>query len=108
MTQVHLTIDRDADAAYIRLSSEPVARTVEINDSVLVDVDSMGVVVGIEVLDLDADIPFGELKKRCHMRSEVIEAVRSVQPSISGFVRLYVGSDSATNVQSEQRHLTDA
>ena len=38
------------EAGYVYLSHEPVARTVEINDGLLVDVDADGKVIGIEVI----------------------------------------------------------
>lgn len=108
MAQIKLTVDHEAEAAYIRLSAAPVARTVEINDSILVDLDDMGVAVGIEILSLDADIPFTEITKQCHMHSDVIDSVRTIQPSISGFVRLSRGSDAATTQNDRRQHLADA
>lgn len=40
-----------ADAVYVNVSSEKVARTVKTNERFLVDVDKKGNVVGIEILD---------------------------------------------------------
>ena len=43
--------DGDADALYYRLTSQPVTRTIDIGDRVMVDVDAEGRAVGIEVLN---------------------------------------------------------
>ena len=94
MNQVQIRVDRDADAAYIRLSNERVARTIEVNEDVLVDLDANGIAVGVEMLSLDAQIPFTKLKKHVHLHSEVIDHVRRIRPSINDFFRLQVGWDS--------------
>lgn len=43
--------DGNANALYYRLTREPVARTIDIDGRVMVDVDASGKVIGIEVLD---------------------------------------------------------
>ena len=43
--------DGEAGALYYRLTHEPVARTVDIDGRVMVDVDASGKAVGIAVLD---------------------------------------------------------
>lgn len=45
----YITTDRNVSASYIALSDAPVAETREAHDSVLIDVDASGEVVGIEV-----------------------------------------------------------
>ena len=49
-----ITVDPAVGACHISLSDRPVASTEEFSDDVLVDLDEFGVVIGIEVLDLDA------------------------------------------------------
>jgi len=49
---VSVKLDRDAGAAYLRLNTNSVARTVEFSEDIYVDLDAMGVVVGVELLDL--------------------------------------------------------
>lgn len=83
---ISIVIDREADAAYIRLSPEPVARTISLTPDVNVDVDKLGVVVGIEVLTLTAQIPYDELIANHHVRSEVVDTLRRIRPSVSTFV----------------------
>ncbi|MEM6427678.1 MAG: DUF2283 domain-containing protein [Deinococcota bacterium] len=46
-----LKLDTAADALYIRLSDTQVSETLELGPSMYVDVDELGHVVGIEVLN---------------------------------------------------------
>jgi uncharacterized protein YuzE len=89
MFNVQLAVDIDAEAAYITLSDKNVAKTVEHSDCVLVDLDDMRVAVGVELLDLDATIPFDELTKKYHVKSDVIETLRLIQPTINKFMLNY-------------------
>lgn len=50
MTNPTLAYDRDANALYIRFSTNSIADTVELSDSVYVDVDANGEPVGFEIL----------------------------------------------------------
>ena len=77
MANIDITIDLQADAAYIELSSEDVATTVALTKDVNIDLDEQRCVVGIEVLSLAADIPFSDLLVKYHVRSEVVEALMS-------------------------------
>ncbi|MCW2738858.1 DUF2283 domain-containing protein [Nocardioides sp.] len=100
MSSIGVEIDHDADAAYIRLSAEPVVRSVAVGEEVVVDLDAMSVVVGIEMLSLDADIPYSVLVKDYHVRSEVTALLRRLRPSISGYLSLQSmgeGSMTASN-----------
>lgn len=51
-----------------------------------VDTDKLGVVVGIEVLTLTAEIPYDALIANHHVRSEVVDALRRIRPRLSTFV----------------------
>ena len=51
MTSPTLTYDRDANALYIRFSTNAIEETVELSESVYVDVDRDGEPVGFEILD---------------------------------------------------------
>lgn len=84
--KIVLTIDSELRVAYIQLQEASVARTVELTDDILVDLDEMNLVVGIEVLDLNADIPMRRLAEECHVHSDVIAALKQIRPSISGFI----------------------
>lgn len=50
MTSPVLTYDRDANALYIRFSTNRIEETVILSDSVYVDVDRDGEPVGFEIL----------------------------------------------------------
>ena len=56
-----LSVDFEAQAAYLQLSSGQVAQTTEVGP-VNVDVDDLGVVVGVEILNLNAVIPMDTLR----------------------------------------------
>lgn len=77
-----IEIDVTVNAAYVRLSDEPVTRTVSVTDDVLLDLDNMGVAVGVEVLDIGADIPFARLVSEFHVHSEVVQWLQDVRPTI--------------------------
>lgn len=68
---ISMTKDVDANAGYIYFSHKTVATTETLTDSVLVDLDEFGIVVGIEVLNLSAEIPLEELERKYHLHSNV-------------------------------------
>lgn len=67
---VSVKLDSDAGAAYLRLGTSSVSRTVEFSEDIFVDLDAMGVVVGVELLDLTNSIPMDELASKFHIHSE--------------------------------------
>lgn len=81
-----LMIDSDANAAYLRLHDGEVQRTCEVAPGVLVDLDSMNVVLGIEVLTLDTHIPYTELVQRYHVRSDEVRVLDLIRPSVTSFI----------------------
>ena len=93
---VTIELDQHVDAAYIRLSTQPVATTRELTGAVLVDLDAMGVVVGVEVLSLDADIPFDRLVTDCHVYSDVVDLLRTIRPTVRNFV-ISSGSEASSS-----------
>lgn len=50
MTSLTLTYDREANALYIRFSDHEIAETVELSDTVYVDMDSYREPIGFEIL----------------------------------------------------------
>ena len=50
--------DSEANCLYVSLAKGDVARTIELSDMVYVDVDTRGVILGIEFVDADEFIPF--------------------------------------------------
>lgn len=55
MTNWTLTYDPKAKAVYIQLRDDLVAMTREINDSVMIDLDADGNLVGVEVLNVETE-----------------------------------------------------
>jgi uncharacterized protein YuzE len=51
------TYDAEARSAYLRLSDDAVAETVDLMSGVYVDVDDAGSVVGIELVGCPAEVP---------------------------------------------------
>ena len=64
---MHSSYDATAGAAYITVSSNDVARTVEVTPTVLVDLDALGVVVGVELLRPQEAVPVETITQQCHV-----------------------------------------
>ena len=58
-----ITYDKIADALYVYLSKKKVSRTIPVNSSVMVDLDSKGSLVGIEILNVSFQISPKELQR---------------------------------------------
>jgi hypothetical protein len=56
-----LTIDLAADCAYFQFSQNPIATTSPLTDLLNVDLDSSGHLVGLELLAIEAEVPFDAL-----------------------------------------------
>lgn len=61
----------------------------------IVDLDKFAMVVGIELLRVDAEIPFQKLLDEYHIHSAVIEKVRALRPSLG--VQLQSASEGQSN-----------
>lgn len=57
------TYDKEADAMNIRVKSGKVHKTLEISDSILVDVDKKGRALGIEILFVSSQMPRKNITK---------------------------------------------
>jgi len=96
---VELHIDQNVGAAYIQINDNPVARTVEVSEDVLVDLDAMDMVVGVEILSLTAEIPIGQLVRDHHIQSDAVSQLQKVRPSVASFFAAFTSSGgSAANV----------
>jgi len=51
-------LDRDVNALYIKLGTGTVSRTIELTDSIYVDMDAADAPIGLEFTDADEFIPF--------------------------------------------------
>ncbi|HVE96627.1 MAG TPA: DUF2283 domain-containing protein [Pseudonocardiaceae bacterium] len=78
---VSVKLDRDAGAAYLRLSTNGVARTVAFSEDIYVDLDALGVVVGVELLDLMTPIPMDALASKHPIHSD---SIRILTAAIEG------------------------
>jgi len=56
MTSPILSYDPEANALYLQFSENEVEQTIELSESVYVDLDADGMPVGLEVLDASSDI----------------------------------------------------
>jgi uncharacterized protein YuzE len=76
-----VTIDDDAQAAYILIHDATVAHTRPFDDdeSVILDIDADGTLIGIEVLGLNTPIPIDELALTYRLPEPLTEALRSIQ-----------------------------
>lgn len=101
-----LSINRDTDVAYIRMTPNEVVETFEATDDVLVDVDEHDVVVGIEMLRLDARIPFTDLTKKFHVHSDDLALLEGLLPSIQ--VRMEIAADGVNMVEPARMHQSDS
>lgn len=90
-----VTIDNDAEAAYISMTNREVVESRELGNGIIIDLDSMRVVVGIEILGLDTKIPFRRLVEEFHVHSEDVDILRTIQPSIGGFL-MQVSADGSS------------
>jgi uncharacterized protein YuzE len=60
MREYQIEIDEWADAAYARVTETPVARTEEVADGIVVDLDAKDEMVGVEVLGLRDRVGTGD------------------------------------------------
>lgn len=63
------TFDSLANAAYIKLSENPVARTRELSEDVMVDLDEYDIVVGVELLNPASAPCAADIDRLCHVNA---------------------------------------
>ena len=105
---LHVEVDQQANLGYVSLSDREVASTVELGDSIMVDLDEFGVAVGIEVLDLAANIPLDEVSSRFHVRSEVLAPLRLLQARVGGLGSVATRSPGIAHVTRQHTVSTPA
>lgn len=81
-----LSVDFEADAAYLLVSDNPVAETIEIEPGILIDLDDLRCAVGVEVLSLALTIPVEEITHKYHVRQQDLAALQQMRPAITSFV----------------------
>lgn len=100
---VKLSVDQSVNAAYIKLSDNAVSQTEQLQDDVLVDLDDMRVVVGIEVLALDAELPLARLREEFHVHSSVTDLLDRLRPTIGYHLERFQQASEGTSARAEQR-----
>ena len=70
------TYDSDADALYITVNDGEVSRTDEIDTGTLVDVDRLGVMVGIEILRPARPWPVAEIARRYSLTDQDVRQLQ--------------------------------
>ena len=58
---MRIEYDREVDALYIRLQEKYVARTVELEEGLNLDLDENGKLIGLEVLDATERYPLSDI-----------------------------------------------
>lgn len=81
---LQLKVDFDANAAYIRLSHEKVARTrrFEGSESVLVKLDAGDRPIGIEVIGLHTELPLDRLAQVFNFSESLIVQLKGIQDQL--------------------------
>lgn len=103
-----LEVDGTFGTAYVTFSNEKIVATEEVTQTLLVDLDRYGVVVGVEFLDLSEQIPYDKLTHDYHVHSGVIEALKALRPSISSSIfRVQHANDSAVKMRGTAIHRGD-
>lgn len=98
---VAIQVDHETDTGYIKLRDEQIARTLELTNLVLVDLDRFDMAVGLEVLSLNAKIPFSRLHKEFHVPSSTVDLLRAIQPTLGKFLNdVTTGADSTHDVEA--------
>lgn len=82
-----VTVDVEHGVGYIKLHDGQVDRTIEsggsFDDGLLVDIDDLGIVIGVEILDLNRSFEAEQIFAVAHVRSEDQEALRRALVMIS-------------------------
>jgi len=76
---MELRVDADADAGYVSVrAAEAVARTEPASESVLIDVNDVGQLVGIELLTLTATVDIDGIANRYGLSAVVRDELRRI------------------------------
>jgi uncharacterized protein YuzE len=76
------SIDLELNSAYIQISKGELTRTVSITNQINLDLKEDSSVLGIELLSLDADIPFTLLEEIYNVAPAVLSMIRNLAPNL--------------------------
>jgi uncharacterized protein YuzE len=82
---ISLEVDAALNAAYLRFTDDPIDSTVEVTADVQVDVDPTGAIVGVEILDLAAEISARVIGAQFSLRQDQEAAIRQARSALSAF-----------------------
>jgi uncharacterized protein YuzE len=77
---MELEYDLSDRALYIRLSDQEIVSSRDVDDNTNVDLDASGVVVGIEVIDIDLPWPVAEILRDYELPTGETEQIASYFP----------------------------
>ena len=60
---MNISFDEEADALYIQFQEGTVGKTIKVQDGILIDIDDVGRIFGIEILDVSQRIPVDTIGK---------------------------------------------
>ncbi|WP_172193494.1 DUF2283 domain-containing protein [Actinomyces faecalis] len=95
-----VTLDPEVRACYISLSDDPIAETFEYSEDVFVDLNEMGVAVGIEVLNLNAKFPLHDLTRALHIHSKDEPFLASFLPNLAVSLRFDAASAADSTIMA--------
>ncbi|OGC07092.1 hypothetical protein A2230_07030 [candidate division WOR-1 bacterium RIFOXYA2_FULL_36_21] len=58
---MNISYDKQADAMYIRFQEDKVEKTIKIQEGIIIDINSNGNLLGIELLDVSLKMPLESL-----------------------------------------------
>lgn len=101
-------IDTRADAAYIEVvPGAEVFSTDEINDNLVVDLDQMGVVIGVEIIGLGTPINLSQICPLKHVRSELQDDLKETLQAVSAYTVQQNQLTSASRLQTSAKNKND-
>jgi|GEM_PF-953154 len=106
---MRIEIDNRADAAYIEvIPGSEVFSTEEIDDSLVVDLDKMRVVIGIEIIGLDHCVTLSQICPLYHVRSDLEGELEEALQVVSSYTFQQNQLTSASRLQvtpKDKNHL---
>lgn len=88
-----ISIDATVGVAYIQLSKNEIAKSVETEKGIVLDLDEFDVIVGIEILDLASPGSISDIKTAAHLNSADENRLRIQLQSLS---RMRLTTDALT------------
>lgn len=90
----NVSVDIDADAAYLRLSDQSIVKSIAFTRAVNVDLDEYDMVVGIELLNVRATIPMQRLEHEFHIASDRLGLLTAMQSAVLSVSAEGISSDN--------------